>query len=243
VRQKIHLAVPPVIGTLLVTSGVVYLLHANLMMLGAESGLWIIEMLALHSFGIGQEVEGIRNGQGFAIWQVWTYALLHDPDNIGHLVYNGIFLWFFGQNVENTWGPRVLGGFVLWVVATAGLMELIAAEGNIRIFGISGLVYGMMGAYLLLYGRQIVSLLFVYRVPGWSVVAAFIVLEVTMLIGGGALVGDRSVGHITHLTGFGMGVVGAAVIHGPTALAEQWRRQGRINRFLYKRRTEEKEYQ
>lgn len=237
-RQKIHLAVPPVIGTLLVASGVVYLLHANLVMLGAESGLWIIEMLALHSFGMGSEIEGIRTGQGFAIWQVWSYALLHDPANIGHLVYNGVFLWFFGQNVENTWGARVFGGFVLWVVATAGLMELVAADGHVRIFGISGLVYGVMGAYLLLYGRQIVELLFVYRLPGWSIVMAFVLLEVVMLIGGGGLVGDRSVGHITHLTGFSMGVIGAAIIHGPRALKEQWMRQHRINYFGHLKRTE-----
>ena len=44
----------------------------------------------------------------FQIWQIVTYAFLHDTHNMAHLVFNMLGLWVFGTGIEQYVGPRRL---------------------------------------------------------------------------------------------------------------------------------------
>src|SRR5581483_3429262 len=45
----------------------------------------------------------VMHGQ---VWRLLTYAFLHAPDNIYHILFNMLFLWWFGREVEEIYGHR-----------------------------------------------------------------------------------------------------------------------------------------
>src|SRR5208283_860447 len=85
-------------------------------------------------------VDAVLHGQ---VWRLLTYAFLHDPNSIWHIVFNMLFLWWFGSDVEDLYGPReflafylvsaVLGGiaFVLLKMAEFPRPECLGASGAV----------------------------------------------------------------------------------------------------------------
>ena len=88
---------------------------------------------------------------------VFTSMFLHG--GVAHLVGNMLFLWIFGDNVEDNMGPGRYLGFYLLCGVIAGLAQ-VAVNPNSLIPGIgaSGAISGVLAAYLLLYPRAVVSL-------------------------------------------------------------------------------------
>jgi membrane associated rhomboid family serine protease len=79
-----------------------------------------------------------------------TYAFLH-ADWI-HVVTNMLFLWIFGDNIEDAMGHVRFLVFYLACAALAALAHLaFNLDGNGPLVGASGAVAGVMGAYVLLY--------------------------------------------------------------------------------------------
>ncbi len=67
-----------------------------------------------------------------------------------HLIGNMLYLWVFGDNVEDRMGPLRFLGFYLLCGVLAGLAHLIANPGSpVPAIGASGAVAGVLGAYLL----------------------------------------------------------------------------------------------
>ncbi len=94
-----------------------------------------------------------------------------------HIIGNSLFLWVFGNNVEDSMGPgRYLGFYLLCGFVAAGAHILSAPASPVPTVGASGAISGVMGAYLLLYPRARVRMLFifviffrVFRIPAWIV--------------------------------------------------------------------------
>src|SRR5262245_29439221 len=40
------------------------------------------------------------------VWQAFTYMWLHDPRAVSHLLFNMLFLWMFGSQLETWWGAK-----------------------------------------------------------------------------------------------------------------------------------------
>ena len=79
-----------------------------------------------------------------------TYAFLH-ADWL-HLLTNMLFLWVFGDNIEDAMGHIKFALFYLACAACAALAHLaFNYSGNGPLIGASGAVAGVMGAYILLY--------------------------------------------------------------------------------------------
>lgn len=71
-----------------------------------------------------------------------------------HLVGNMLYLWIFGNNVEDSMGhARFLIFYLLCGVAAVGAQALPNPESNIPMIGASGAISGVLGAYLLLLPR------------------------------------------------------------------------------------------
>ncbi len=60
----------------------------------------------------------------FQVWQIVTYAFLHDTHNMAHLVFNMLGLWVFGTGIEQYVGPRRLLACYFASVVTAALTQL-----------------------------------------------------------------------------------------------------------------------
>jgi membrane associated rhomboid family serine protease len=80
-----------------------------------------------------------------------------------HLLGNGLFLWIFGNNVEDSMGRlRFLVFYLLCGLAGAGLQTLMSPASPVPMVGASGAISGVLGAYLLLYPRVRVKVLFIW---------------------------------------------------------------------------------
>jgi membrane associated rhomboid family serine protease len=133
-----------------------------------------------------------------------TSLFLHG--SILHLLGNMLFLWVFGDNVEDAMGH---GRFVLFYLAcgiAAGLTHaLIFPESQNPLIGASGAVSGVVAAYLILYPRVKVWGLFFGRIPLRVPALWAIGLWILSQIAAAFLSGDESVGWFAHLGGFAAG--------------------------------------
>lgn len=79
-----------------------------------------------------------------------TYAFLHA--DWMHLLFNMLFLWIFGDNIEDAFGHWRFLTFYLLAAALAALAYVLATpNGAGPLIGASGAVAGTMGAYVMLY--------------------------------------------------------------------------------------------
>lgn len=93
-----------------------------------------------------------------------TYAFLHG--DIWHLGTNMLFLWVFGDNVEDALGHwRFLLFYLLCAAAGALAHGLLNIQSEAPLIGASGAVSGVVAAYLLLHPRVRVWVLVFFRIP------------------------------------------------------------------------------
>ena len=95
---------------------------------------------------------------------LFTYAFLH-ADWL-HLLSNMLFLWIFGDNIEDALGHVKFLVFYLLCGVLAGLAHIAANFDDVGpLIGASGAVAGVMGAYILLYPHAKVFVLFRLVIP------------------------------------------------------------------------------
>ncbi|MFP5077369.1 rhomboid family intramembrane serine protease [Rhizobium sp. YIM 134829] len=93
-----------------------------------------------------------------------TYAFLHG--DIWHVGTNMLFLWVFGDNVEDALGHvRFLLFYLLSAAAGALFHGLLNPESQAPLIGASGAVSGVVAAYLVLHPRVRVWVLVFFRIP------------------------------------------------------------------------------
>ena len=105
----------------------------------------------------------------------------------GHLLGNMLFFWVFGNNIEDSMGPgRFLVFYLLCGLVAAGAHVLVNPASPVPTVGASGAISGVMGAYLVLYPRVRVNMLFifviffkVFAIPAWLVLLWWFFLQVT----------------------------------------------------------------
>jgi len=130
-----------------------------------------------------------------------------------HLIGNMLYLWIFGDNVEDSMGHRRFLAFYLLCGIAAGLAQTLADPGSeIPMVGASGAIAGVLGAYLLLHPRAnvgvLVVIVFYIRV---IMVPAVIVLGLWFLVqlidGAHARSAEGGVAYWAHIGGFIAGVL------------------------------------
>jgi membrane associated rhomboid family serine protease len=130
-----------------------------------------------------------------------------------HLLGNMLFLWVFGNNIEDRLGRvRYLLFYLLCgYVATYGF-ALADPNSTTTLVGASGAIAGVLGAYLVLFPRARVTslvpfLLFIpVWLPAWLVLGSWFVLQ--YFYASGASVGaGAGVAYLAHVVGFIAGIV------------------------------------
>jgi membrane associated rhomboid family serine protease len=93
-----------------------------------------------------------------------TYAFLHA--NFMHLASNMLFLWVFGDNVEDALGHvRFLIFYLLCAIAGALFHGMLMPTNEGPLIGASGAVSGVIAAYFILHPKVWVWVLILFRVP------------------------------------------------------------------------------
>ncbi len=154
----------------------------------------------------------ILSAQGAGALSNITAMFLHG--SLFHLLGNMLALWVFGRRVEDACGPwRFLAFYLLAGTLAHVLFTLVQSDSRIPGIGASGAIFGVMGAYLLLYpGGRIRTLVFISIVPLWPriraiwIVLYFVGIQIIPAIQILLKKADYSVNHWAHLGGFFSGV-------------------------------------
>ncbi|MDO6732430.1 rhomboid family intramembrane serine protease [Marinovum sp. 2_MG-2023] len=160
----------------------------------------------------------------------WDYALLPGRISAGegylglltsmflhggfmHLAGNMLFLYIFGDNIEDEMGHLPYLVFYLGCGLAASLLQYAAAPNSmIPVIGASGAIAGVMGGYLLLFPKAKVDILLilivffrVFPVPAWIMLGLWFALQ---LFGGFGTPSDQGgVAYWAHAGGFLAGMV------------------------------------
>jgi membrane associated rhomboid family serine protease len=124
-----------------------------------------------------------------------------------HLGSNMLYLWIFGDNVEDRFGHIKFIIFYLLCGLAATFAQLAFSHGsNVPSLGASGAIAGVLGAYILLFPKQKVRVLQgqrVIQVPALIVIGIWIVLQLFSGIGSIASTAQTGgVAYMAHIGGF-----------------------------------------
>jgi membrane associated rhomboid family serine protease len=153
----------------------------------------------------------------FAAWiTLLTSMFLHG--GIAHIAGNMLFLWIFGDNVEDYLGHVryllfYLVGGVLASLAHVGATFLFNQDPMIPSLGASGAISAVLGGYILLFPSRRVTVLllrFLTQVPAWVAVGIWFVFQI--ISGIGALGPGSQAGGVAYAAHIGGFVVGVALV-------------------------------
>ena len=136
-----------------------------------------------------------------------------------HLGGNMLYLWIFGDNVEDRFGHIKFTIFYLLCGLAATLAQLAFSLGsNVPNLGASGAIAGVLGAYILLFPQGKVKVMQGQReiqVPALIVIGFWFVLQLFSSIGSMASSGETGgVAYMAHVGGFIAGLILAFVFKG-----------------------------
>ncbi len=148
---------------------------------------------------------------GSSLYTLFTSMFMHG--NFAHILGNMLYLWIFGDNVED-----VLGKFYfILMYLLAGLVGsfahiLVSPNSTIPTIGASGAVSGVLGCYMVLYPKArvlaLVPIVFFLRIimlPAYVFLGFWIFLQ--LLYGFGSIGGGAGVAYFAHIGGFVVGIL------------------------------------
>jgi membrane associated rhomboid family serine protease len=149
---------------------------------------------------------------------VFTSMFMHG--GLFHIAGNMLYLWIFGDNVEDTLGHlRFLCLYLGSGIAAAATQVLLNPESRVPMVGASGAISGVLGAYLLLFPHASVLTLITFgffirfvHIPAVIVLGFWIVVQVisglfTFSAAGRAAGEGGGVAWFAHIGGFVAGIV------------------------------------
>jgi membrane associated rhomboid family serine protease len=150
-------------------------------------------------------------GQGYS--SLFTTMFLHA--GFMHLAGNMLYLWIFGDNLEDMLGHRRFLMFYMASGVGAALFHLVSDPWSlVPMVGASGAIAGVLGAYMLLYPKARVDVLFffgvffkIWPIRAWLVLGLWFGLQ--LLNGYGAQTDSTGTAYWAHIGGF---IVGALLI-------------------------------
>jgi len=194
-------------------------------------------LVFLYQFSLGPAVNQFVLAFGlvpasFSWVNIVTSMFLHG--GFLHVAGNMLYLWIFGDNVEDRMGHgRFLAFYLLCGTAAALGQTLTVPDSVVPMVGASGAVAGVMGAYFVLYPHsRIVTLLPIFifiqiiEVPAIVFLGVWFVMQLLSGVGSIAMAtGGEPAGGIAfwaHIAGFAAGILGVFVFRRPQRQRVEW---------------------
>jgi len=165
----------------------------------------------LQSFVISYGVTPEHIVSGNSFFTLITSMFIHG--DFWHILGNMLFLWIFGDNVEDALGKFWF--IVMYFLAGIGgsvAHILVSQNSAIPTIGASGAISGVLGAYLILYPRArvlaVVPIIFFIRfimLPAYVFLGIWIFLQ--LFLGVGSTAGGAGVAYFAHIGGFVVGLL------------------------------------
>ncbi len=149
---------------------------------------------------------------GHHLWTLFTSMFLHG--GFLHIIGNMLYLWIFGDNVEDAFGHFWFLVVYLFTGVAGSLLQIVLMPGSsIATIGASGAISGVMGAYLVLFPRArvltLIPIFFFIRLiylPAPLLLGFWILIQV--ISGCGSVPGTGGgVAYFAHIGGFAAGLI------------------------------------
>src|SRR5262245_58246821 len=140
------------------------------------------------------------------IWSMFMHG------GIMHLFGNMLYLWIFGDNVEDRMGHvKFLIFYLICGILASGAHIFFAPRSIVPSLGASGAIAGVLGAYLILFPRQGVNVFFLGRIvtmPALIVIGLWGLLQFWSGFGSLGRTGEGGgVAYMAHIGGFIAGII------------------------------------
>ena len=177
----------------------------------------------------GSEVQPTDAPLDQAPWLVTVFTSMFMHGGILHIAGNMLFLWIFGNNIEDSMGrPRFLLFYLLAGLIAVYCQSLLAPSSTVPTIGASGAVAGVLGGYALLHpGARVLTLIFiiffvtVVEIPAVILLSIWFFLQFLPALSQSAIsdIGGGGIAYVAHVGGF---IFGLATIK---LFADRYRRQ------------------
>lgn len=187
------------------------LIHFYQMTLPMESA-----QLFVYQFGlIPKEITHFRDMTTDIPFPVWlspfTSMFLHG--DLMHLGGNMLYLWIFGNNVEDVLGHfKFIAFYFLSGLAAVALFIIFDPDGTVPLVGASGAIAGILGAYMVAFPRArvltLIWIIFIIRliwIPAVFILGYWFILQLIMAFSSVGMQGGGGVAWFAHIGGFAFG--------------------------------------
>ena len=159
---------------------------------------------------------------------VFTSMFLHG--GLFHVAGNMLYLWIFGDNVEDRMGHgRFLVFYLLCGTAAALAQTITVPDSVVPMVGASGAIAGVMGAYFVLYPKSrivtLVPLFFFFQIIEVPAIFFLGIWFVMQFLSGVGSIGNAATGGVAfwaHVAGFLAGLSGVIVFRRPERQRVEW---------------------
>lgn len=132
-------------------------------------------------------------------WSLVTSTLSHG--GVIHLLFNGVFLYFFGPTVENVIGWKKYLVLFFTTGAISGVVQVTISQGGA--LGASGALMALLGLVVILMPKSKIFIFPIFiPIPLWLAAAGFALLDVL-----GVFAPESTTGHVAHLSGLAIGLL------------------------------------
>lgn len=145
------------------------------------------------------------------VWRLLTCAFCHERMSVWHILFNMLFLWWFGKTLEAMYGSREFLLFYLTAAVTASLcfvgLQLITGE-RVPAIGASGAVMAIVMLYAIHYPRERIVIFMLIPIEIRWVVALYVIYDLHPVLL--ALAGQpipTGVANAAHLGGLAFGFI------------------------------------
>lgn len=159
------------------------------------------------------------------LYTIFTSMFMHG--GWAHIFGNMLFLWVFGDNVEDAFGHLGYLVFYLLTGIMASVAHIVLNVGSpIPSVGASGAISGILGAYIIFFGGNAIRVLigfFVTIVPAWMMIGLWAAQQFIATYGSVARTEQTTggVAYAAHAGGFLAGLIIAVVLRGMLGRPEQ----------------------
>lgn len=157
----------------------------------------------------GLSLDGLAH---LRIWQLGTYMFVHSPDNLLHIIFNMLLLFFVGREIERGFGRERFIWFYITCGLVGGLAYLVLgalspAYYAAPLVGASGAVWGLLIAAMIFYPHmQIIFIIFPMPIRVFGLIILAILFLQAISPGGVRNLG----GEVCH---FGGAMAGVAILY------------------------------
>jgi membrane associated rhomboid family serine protease len=160
-------------------------------LIGVNAAVFILQMFTKGQGSLGPltdaldlRVAEVAHGQ---VWRLLTYAFLHDPNSVMHILFNMLFLWWFGADLEDLYRPKEFLAFYLTSAVAGGIVHVALVKLDLMraapVLGASGAVTAVVMLCALHYPTKIILLFMILPVPIWAFVVFMVAKDAFTLLG------------------------------------------------------------